>query len=290
MSINFIVGTGRSGTTMLAQILNSHSRVCIPHELQLIFGYSGNGPRLYEYFAMKEISSWRAAEFITTVKNLCPHKFEDFFNYHQFFNARKYPENDLSVLLTDLYSAVAKSHGKDFFFEQTPWYGQRLDIMSELFPEAKFIHMIRDGRDVALSFTRTPWWHDSPSENLKRWQFEVTKIADVANKILKKDQYMEVRYEDFIRNPELYSSKILNFLNLSFESTMLSSKNQIDYSSYRRNDMTKHMSNEFNKWSQQRDQVVFSDNVFGWKRSCIDEFKNITDDTRLTLKRFGYEA
>ena len=62
--MNFIIGTGRCGTTMLAKILNAHSRICVPHELQLIFGYSGNGPRLYECFASGETLSWQAHDFI----------------------------------------------------------------------------------------------------------------------------------------------------------------------------------------------------------------------------------
>lgn len=286
----FVIGTGRSGTTMLAQILNSHSRICVPHELQLIFGYSGNGPRLYEYFSKKETNSWRAHDFIKVVASLCPHKLEDFFDYQAFFNARDYPEKDLSFLLSDFYSAIAKSKGKDIFLEQTPWYGQRLDVINELFPEAKFIHMIRDGRDVALSFARTPWWHDSPSENLVRWQYEVSKIADEAKQILGNQRYLEVRYEDFVQDPETHISRVLSFLDLSFEPAMLFAENLIDYSVYRKIDMSGHMSCEFNAWITEKNTAVFSDNVFGWKRIAHTHFLDMSESTRSTLRRFGYET
>lgn len=286
----FIVGTGRCGTTMLAQILNAHSRICVPHELQLIFGYSGNGPRLYEYFSKGEASTWGASDFIKVVASLCPHKFEEFFDYHTFFNTRDYPEKNLSLLLSDLYTATAKSKSKDIFLEQTPWYGQRLDIMNELFPEAKFIHIIRDGRDVALSFARTPWWHDSPSENIARWQYEVSKIADEAKEILGDHRYLEVRYEDFVLDPETHTSRVLGFLGLSFEPAMFFPENLIDYSVYRKIDMSGHMSREFNTWNAQRGNAVFSDNVFGWKRTSHALFHDLSESTRSTLARFGYDA
>lgn len=286
----FVIGTGRCGTTMLAQILNAHSRICVPHELQLIFGYSGNGPRLYEYFATAEAQTWQAPDFIKVVSNLCPHRFEKFFDYQEFFNAREYPEKDLSLLLSDLYSATAKSKGKDFFLEQTPWYGQRLDLMNELFPEAKFIHIIRDGRDVALSFARTPWWHDSSTDNLERWGNEVSKIADDAKKILETHRYLEIKYEEFVLAPEVHTSRVLNFLGFSFEDGMLLPEKLIDYSVYRKMKMDSHMSSEFNKWNKQKKKAVFADNVFGWKRSNPEMFNDMSDQTRAALRRFGYEA
>lgn len=287
---NFIIGTGRCGTTILAQILNAHSRISVPHELQLVFGYSGNGPRLYEYYSTTEVQAWQASDFIKVVTNLCPHQFSKFFDYEDFFNKRKYPENDLSALLFDLYSLIARSKGKDVFLEQTPWYGQRLDIMTELFPEAKFIHMVRDGRDVALSFARTPWWHDTPGENLERWQHEITKIADDAAQLLSGSRYLEVRYEDFVGDPAVQVTRVLDFLGLPFEKDMLLTNNLIDYSVYRKTNMSGHTSNEFNKWSEKKNMVVFAENAFGWRRVAAESFSDISDQTRLTLRRCGYEV
>lgn len=262
----------------------------MPHELQLVFAYSGNGPRLYEYFCSCEAWSWQAAEFNQIVGNLCPHQFDKFFDYKSFFNARKYPEMNLGELLTELYTAIARSRGKDIFVEQTPWYGQRLDIMIDLFPEAKFIHMIRDGRDVALSFARTPWWHDSPVENLNRWQYEVNKIAQDASRLLGDGQYVEVRYEDFVIDPVVHVTRVLDFLGVAFETEMLLPENLVDYSAYQKPNMSEHTSSEFNKWCAKKENAVFSDNVFGWKRSAPESFSDIADQTRATLKRFGYEA
>jgi hypothetical protein len=64
----------------------------------------------------------------------------------------------------------------------------------------------------------------------------------------------------------------------------------IDYSIYRKSNMSGHLSVEFNKWSAQKDKVVFTDNIFAWKRLGYYPFKDMSDLTLLTLRRFGYES
>lgn len=54
--------------------------------------------------------------------------------------------------------------------------------------------------------------------------------------------------------------------------------------------MHSHMSSEFNKWNKQKDKAVFADNVFGWKKSVPEQFNNMSEQVRATLRRFGYDA
>lgn len=286
----FIIGTGRCGTTMLGQILNAHSKICVSQELQLIFGYSGNGPRLYELFSSGENLRWGAQDFIQKIGELCPHKFENFFDYESFFRHQKYPIENLGRLLTDLYRAIVADQGKEILIEQTPWYGQRLDIMKELFPYAKFIHMIRDGRDVALSFSRTPWWHESLLENLDRWEREVSKISRDAAALLDKKQYLEVKYEDVVLDPERMVSLIADFLGVQFEEEMLLPENLIDYAAFRKFDGSSISSNAYNDWNMKKERAVFPDSVFGWKKINPETFVNLSPEVRAALNEFGYEA
>jgi len=286
----FIIGTGRCGTTMLAGILNAHSKICVPHELQLIFEYGGNGPRLYELFLSKQQGAWNADDFARKIEELCPHDFKKYFNYHDFFFRQEYPIRDLSRLLSDLYREIAASRGKMFFLEQTPWYGQGIEILKGLFPDAKFIHMIRDGRDVALSFSRTPWWHDSPPENLERWQREITKISGDAELFLQKNQYLEVRYEDFVRDPEKALRDIVDFLGVPFEREMLMPENLIDYFAFRRSDTRVISSEGYNAWAAGKDSAVFTESVFSWRKRPGGTFPRLSSEVRFALSKWGYEA
>jgi len=95
-NIAFIIGTGRCGTTMLAQILNAHSKICVPHELQFIFEHSNNGERLYELFSSKRNLDWQAEDFIQMIASVCPYKFDEYFDYEGFFVAKNTPSEVLA--------------------------------------------------------------------------------------------------------------------------------------------------------------------------------------------------
>jgi hypothetical protein len=275
---------------MLSQFLNAHSQICVPPELQLIFEYSNNGARLHELFASEEYKEYKAHDFIRKIESMCPHKLKDYYDYKSFFNCQKYPITNLRQLLTDFYAAIAMSRGKTILFEQVPWYGQRLDILNNLFPKARYIHMIRDGRDVSISYARTPWWHDSLTENLERWHYEITKISDDAQFLLSSNQYLEVRYEDFVTNPKEQLHRISKFIGVSFQKAMIVSANHIDYAQYRKFDGTYLSSIEYNKWRINRGNIVFTDNAYGWKTKALNKFECLPAHILDTLLKFGYEV
>ena len=126
----FIIGTGRCGTTLLAQMLNAHPRICVPHELQILFEeQTGNGPRLWEAFERGDHLRWSARDFSAAIRRWCPYRLHRWFSYEGFLRRQTYPIVDPGRLVGDLYAAIARSVGKDTFLEQTPWYGQRLDIV-----------------------------------------------------------------------------------------------------------------------------------------------------------------
>jgi lipopolysaccharide transport system ATP-binding protein len=286
----FIIGTGRCGTSMLAQMLDAHSRICVPHELQILFEYSSNGPRLYEIFQNRTNEHYGPADFVALIEARCPHKFQEYFDYKSFFERQHYPILDLKELVSTLYSEIAASRSKDILIEQTPWYGQRIDILHELFPDAKYIHIIRDGRDVAISFARTPWWHDDIGQNLEMWHTEIRHITDLAQTLLKPDQIMQVRYEDFVEQPEAGLREICDFLGVGYEDSMLEPARYIDYGLYKKSDTTKISSAALNEWSKRKDIPTFKGSRYAWKNCTDFDFSTMPEHIRRSLRTFGYEA
>jgi hypothetical protein len=124
MNFGFIIGTGRCGTTLLAKMLNAHSEICVPHELQILFEEGGNGKRLREVFESGDHARYEAEDYIKLIQERCPYRFQEYFDYGGFFRKRVYPESSFDKLATDLFTEVAQSRGKSYFIEQTPWYGQ----------------------------------------------------------------------------------------------------------------------------------------------------------------------
>lgn len=286
----FIIGTGRCGTSMLAQMFNSHSKICVPHELQILFEYSNNGPRLYEIFKEKKNERFGPKDFVALIEARCPHKFHEYFDYRSFFEKQQYPILSLEKLANSLCSEIAESKHKEMFIEQTPWYGQRIDILNELFPDAKYIHMVRDGRDVAISFARTPWWHNDIGENLERWHAEVTQIIDSSNRILYPNQMLQVRYEDFVEQPENGLRRMCDFLGIDFENAMLDPATFIDYSLYYVFSEKKISSSKLNEWSKHKSMPTFKGSRYAWKNCPDFDFSKIPKHITQSLKTLGYDT
>lgn len=289
IEIAFIIGTGRCGTTMLAQMLNSHSDICVPHELQILFEYSGNGSRLYEIFQNKGNLEYEANEFIGLIRDICPHKFHEYYDYRTFFEKKKYPITDLKELVNDLFFDIARSNKKKVFIEQTPWYGQNIRILNSLFPNAKYIHMIRDGRDVALSYARTSWWSNNINENLQKWSHEVYKIRNDCENILSNKQYIEVKYEEFVVSPGLYLNRISEFLGVKFQNQMLDPGEYINYRKYSTTNGNKLSSDSRNKWDVSKQNATFIQSAYAWKMCDTYDFCNIPENVNKVLVEFGYD-
>ncbi|MFZ1547409.1 MAG: sulfotransferase, partial [Candidatus Nitrotoga sp.] len=285
----FVIGTGRCGTTMLAQMLNSHSKICVPHELQILFEYSNNGARLYEIFKKKKNEYLGPKDFVELVEARCPHKFHEYFDYRNFFERRQYPIRSLKELVNSLYSEIAESKYKKIFIEQTPWYGQRIDILNELFPDAKYIHMVRDGRDVAISFARTPWWHNDIGQNLERWHTEVRQIIDSSNKILNSNQMLQVRYEDFVEQPGVELRRICEHLGVNFEYAMLDTTTYIDYGLYSKSNARNVSSAALNEWRENKSAPIFNGSRYAWKSYLDFDFSIIPKHISQSLQALDYQ-
>jgi hypothetical protein len=287
VDIGFIVGTGRCGTTLLARILNAHSSICVPHELQIACEYSGNGRRLREYFDSGETRDWGWSQFYDLIESVCPYRFDQYFDYTDYLRGLRYPQTDAAEFLYGLYCAIARRNKKRLFLEQTPWYGQNLEYLKSLFPAMKVIHIVRDGRDVALSFARSPWWKDDPLANLEQWTQEIVAIRSFGERY---EHYVEIKYEDLVLAPRLTLQPVLGLIGVGFESGMIEPENLIDYSHYIKIPVSSEsLSDYYNQWNREKNSVFFAGSVFNWKKRNKELFKNLDSKTKITLEYYGYD-
>jgi hypothetical protein len=287
--IAFIVGTGRCGTTILAQILNVHSMICVPPELQFLCEYSQNGERLHEVFASGKNENFNAADYISLIGERCPKQFDLYFDYKSYFEGQKYPIRNLKSLANDLFFRIAETKGKSIFVEHTPWYGQRIDILNSLFPKAKYIHVVRDGRDVAISYAKTPWWHKDLAANLDRWAYEALNIAESAKNILAPEQMLLVKYEELVQDPEQYLRIICEHLGVEFERNMMRPENYENYAKYRKEGAAHAKpSAALENWRLNKVGPFFSSNAYAWRSQSQNAFKQISSNAKNALQYFGY--
>ncbi len=204
----FIVGHGRSGTTLLRLMLDAHPALAIPPETQFI-------PQLID--ASKRPGS--PAE--NVISELVNHRrFGDFG-----FTAEEIRENfgklepfSITEALRYFYRTYAERQGKPRWGDKSPGYGWTMHRVDRVVPEARFIHLIRDGRDVTLSLLAKHEDAPPPKRQARHWRGRVKKTRKMGQVVR---HYTELRYEDLITDPEPQLRRICDFIRLDFDPAML---------------------------------------------------------------------
>lgn len=210
----FIVGSGRSGTTLFRAIFNCHSRLAIPEESHFI-ELMGGRPKRYE-----SESGFRDTVFVHDLVN------------HPRFQFWELSEADVREVIAvaapatlpeairAVFALYAEAQGKDRYADKTPNYVHCIPLLAQLFGEARFVHVVRDGRDVALSYLDLTWGPDDVPSAARNWR-ECVQRGRAAGEQLGHRRYREVRYEDFLHDPEPTLQSLCQFLGIAFEEGML---------------------------------------------------------------------
>jgi hypothetical protein len=119
------------------------------------------------------------------------------------------------------FQAYAKCHGKSRWGDKTPIYVLSIPAIAGLFPDAKFVHLIRDGRDVALSYLGMPRFDGRILHAAWRWRDWVTAGVRSGSG-LGAERYIEVRYEELVEQPETELRRLCTYLGMEFDERMLS--------------------------------------------------------------------
>ena len=213
----FVVGAPRSGTTMLRYMLCSHPRIYIPPESNFI-------PGLFRHRRDKVMSTSEAARILNKIL-----KYRVFFRDWQgapidpLAAAESLSGGTPASLLDFLYGSYAAQFGAQRWGDKTPIYTTHMDLIAEIFPSAQFIHIIRDGRDVARSmieaYTARNFFYVDVYYAALSWKRRVTQAMKSGNR-LGPGRYFQLRYEDLSRKPERHLRELCAFLGEEYEPAM----------------------------------------------------------------------
>lgn len=251
----FILGCPRSGTTLLASLLK----------------YTSYGPPVETHFITKYY------------KRL--HKYGDLTNKNNaiklirdILKERPVMQWKLDVDPVDIYDnldeisfrSIVNSicmmrslrEGFETWGDKTPHYILDLEIIYRLFPKSKYIYIVRDGRDVALSLLKKEWGPNNVYSCAEYW-VKCNRANQILDNLKKEGQLFFLKYEDLLEKADKILPEIYLFLNEPyFEDKM----DKLIAAINRKN---------YNKWKTQM------------KPKQIKIFENIAANT---LKRFGYET
>jgi hypothetical protein len=243
----FILGVGRSGTSLLQSILNSHSKISFLPETQFLRKYVFN-------------------------KNLkiCDNNYNDIINKlnndKRFKRLNINPKDIVHIdnTMYEVYQNVIRQYlidkNKIFIGDKDPKLIEHIGSLYKYFSSAKIIHIIRDPRDVVLSRIKAKW-----SQRFPYYLHAIIYYLQInlGLRELKKtfnENYYEVFYEDLLQNPKQELIKIMTFLELDYEHKMLDflnsskelvSKDELDWKAETFKPINKH---NFNKWKKELTQ------------------------------------
>lgn len=215
-AIIFIVGMPRSGTKLLRDLLNRHPEVAIfPHEthffpalLHKLPSYGditdrSNFAKLYADLQDTAFFRRMTARGILLEAN----------QWH-----RSLRSGDFAALLNGLFACYSTLTSSRIVGDKTPSYITHLALLAQALPQAKFIHILRDPRDYALSMRGA--WNKNIVRAVARWRDGIRKCRSDATRT--GVAYMEVQYEQLLQHPRETLGNLCTFLGITFTEDMLS--------------------------------------------------------------------
>jgi hypothetical protein len=214
----FIVGCGKSGTTLLRLMLNAHSELAIPLESHFIYQLARRRARGLYREGLQDHGVWQLML--------------EYFNGHRYLHnlgvsvpdvierLRVLPNRSYGALFETLLTTFMEAQSKHRWGDKTPMYVNYMFLVRNFFPQARFVHIIRDGRDVALSLMTSKWGPRHMNHAGHYWKWLVLG-GMIGGRLMGTEHYRQIRYEDLVCDPESVLKPLCDWLDMGFELGML---------------------------------------------------------------------
>ncbi|UCE90143.1 MAG: sulfotransferase [Pseudomonadota bacterium] len=207
----FVVGSDRSGTTMLMMMLDAHPGLGMSRESWFLIDLMNALP-LHGALSLEQVH--QAFEIIGTHPRWQIADSE----LRACLDGLDQPE--LAELVTAVFQLDLERGGKTRWGDKTPAYVREIARIHSLFPRAQFIHLIRDVRDVCISLRNVGWHGPTLGHMARYWRAHVSS-GIAAGRALGAELYLEVPYETLVTDVEATLRRICAFLGEPFSPAML---------------------------------------------------------------------
>lgn len=219
----FLVGCPRSGTTMLKRMVAAHPQIAVTRETHWVARY------------------YERRKGLTEEGRVTPAIVDTWFDYHRFAHMKVTPEQLAQMVATSpgapypqfvskLYDKYGERKGKSIVGDKTPTYVRKIPILRSLWPHARFVHLIRDGRDVWLSMRN--WrmvhkaaggfatWHSDPVVTTALWWKALVAIGCQDGAVMDSSHYKSIYYEQLVSRSDQECRDLAAFLQLQYHPKM----------------------------------------------------------------------
>jgi hypothetical protein len=218
----FILGVRRSGTTLLRVMLDRNPQLAVPDESYFV-------PQI----ADRHRGRIDVSAFVDDLRRLPTLREWDV--DPAAVGARLEDGATVGEGIAAVYAEYAALRGKARWGDKTPMYMRHLPVLERLFPDALYVHLIRDGRDAATSFLAVPggimtegWGHPRDAAGFAcQWRTEVLDARALGRRV-GAERYLEVRYEELVSEPERELRRICELAGLPWSPEMLEYAGDVD--------------------------------------------------------------
>jgi hypothetical protein len=207
----FVGGCGRSGTTLLGAILGTHSEcICTPE--------SQFKTDLYHFLSQSDNPDFM--DVLNRITKLRRFRFWGFDIDKQSFPSKKISTySELIFWIVKKYAEKTGKRNPGIWIDHTPANIRHTGILFELFPDARLIHLVRDGRAVAASMIPLDWGPNTIDHAAHFWMKKILLGLEAEKKW--QEKVIRVKYEDLVHDPEKMLKHICSYLNIDFQSEMI---------------------------------------------------------------------
>ena len=210
-----VLGVRRSGTTLLRVMLDRNAALAVPDESYFV-------PQL----ARRHRGTVDPASFVDDLRRI-PTLVEWGLSPDAVAQHLR-PGMSTGEAISAVFEAYAVERGKPRWGDKTPLYMQHVPLLERLFPDAMFVHLVRDGRDAALSFLSMPrgtmtegWGHPRDAAGFAcQWATEIRSARELGDRLGPK-QYAELRYEALVADAAAELRRVCAFAALEYDGAML---------------------------------------------------------------------
>lgn len=247
-NVVFLLGAGRSGTTLLYKILSMHRNVAYLSNYQKRFP---DWPFLaYFQYILNQFPEYKRATWFKEKGNA-------YFNENRKWLHSIVPtpseaesvyascgipltpakdfylQPEISACIQNKFECIRQRAHAEVLLSKRTANNRRIPLLKAIFPNARYIHLIRDGRAVAYSALQVAWWNDhllywtgktprqmvedgfNPLELAAQNWVEEMKSIEEGIELLEKSQLLEVRYDELLQFPHEKIQSILNFMGVT---------------------------------------------------------------------------
>jgi hypothetical protein len=213
----FIVGTERSGSNLLRQMLDAHSTIAVPHPPHVV-RYFAPLERYYGDLRLDANLRWLAADMAWLVRR---HIYPWPIAIDEAALVRDTRWRDLFGLYAGLYDQYAAAVGKPRWGCKSTFMVHHVDRIVERFPAARVIWLVRDPRDVAVSSQQSVFNPCHPYRTARLWKAQ-QDLALRWERTLRPENFRRVSYETLVTAPADTLQDLCRFIGAQFEPAMLS--------------------------------------------------------------------